>query len=135
MNRNTYRRTSAVAIAAALHAFAATQASAAVVENCSPTIGQHVFETKCAMCHSVDKTKGTLVGPNLAGVVDRPVGKLAGFAYSSVLAQSTHTWNEKELDAFLKSPATAAPGTAMPFTGIRNDADRASTICYLKQQH
>lgn len=135
MNRKTYRKASALAIAAALHAFPAMHASAAAAENCSPVVGQHVFETKCAMCHSVDKTKGTLVGPNLAGVVDRPIGKLAGFAYSSVLAQSTHNWDEKELDLFLKSPSTAAPGTAMPFTGIRNDADRASTICYLKQQH
>ncbi|WP_063744705.1 c-type cytochrome [Paraburkholderia oxyphila] len=125
------RKTSMIAVAFTLHAI---HANAAATENCSPTIGEHVFETKCAMCHSVDKTKGTLVGPNLAGVFGRAIGKLPGFAYSSVLAQSTGKWDEKELDVFLKSPSAAKPGTAMPFTGIKNDADRASTICYLQQQ-
>lgn len=127
-----HRKTSMIALAFALHAI---HANAVAAENCSPAIGEHVFETKCAMCHSVDKTKGTLVGPNLSGVFGRAIGKLPGFTYSSVLAQSTGKWDGKELDVFLKSPSAAKPGTAMPFTGIKNDADRASTICYLKQQH
>lgn len=115
-------------------AFAMSVGSAHAAE-CNPEIGKHVFETKCAMCHSVDKAKGTIVGPNLAGVVDRPVGKLSGFTYSPALANAPGNWDIKALDAFLKAPMAARPGTAMPFTGIKNDVDRASTICYLQQQH
>ena len=103
-------------------------------EGCTPNPGQHVFETKCALCHTIDKTKGTIVGPNLFGVFGRPIGKLPAFSYSKALEASPEKWGEKELDLFLKAPSTYKPGTTMPFTGIKNDADRASTICYLKQQ-
>lgn len=124
-----------VVMAAAALSFVALQGTASADTGCSPTIGQHVFATKCAMCHAVDKSQGTIVGPNLFGVFGRPIGKLPGFTYSQALATSTGKWDAKELDLFLKAPAVAKPGTAMPFTGIRNDADRASTICYLKEVH
>ncbi|MGZ2748231.1 c-type cytochrome [Burkholderia stagnalis] len=107
---------------------------ALAADDCSPQLGQHVFETKCVMCHAVDKAKGTIVGPNLSGVFERPIGKLPGFGYSQALAASTGRWTEQELDLFLKAPAVAKPGNAMPFTGIRNDGDRAAAICYLKEQ-
>ncbi|WGS47215.1 c-type cytochrome [Burkholderia sp. JSH-S8] len=103
-------------------------------DDCPAQLGQYVFETKCAMCHAVDKTQGTIVGPNLSGVFGRPIGKLPGFGYSQALAASTGSLTEPELDLFLKAPAVAKPGNAMPFTGIRNDAERAAAICYLKQQ-
>lgn len=87
------------------------------------------------MCHSLDEAQGTIVGPNLFGVFDRPIGKLRDFQYSNALETSSGIRDERELDLFLKAPATARPGTAMPFTGIKNDSDRAAAICYLKQQH
>ncbi|MBN3818467.1 c-type cytochrome [Paraburkholderia sp. Se-20369] len=112
----------------------AASGHALAADDCSPQLGQHVFETKCAMCHAVDKAKGTIVGPNLSGVFGRPVGKLPGFGYSRTLAASDGSWTEQALDLFLKTPAVAKPGNAMPFTGLRNDAERAAAICYLKQQ-
>jgi cytochrome c len=112
----------------------AVHISAFAEESCSPDVGRHTFETKCAMCHSIDRAKGTIVGPNLFGIVGRPIGKLPGFGYSKALADSTEKWDEKELDLFLKAPMAYKPGTAMPFSGIKKEIERASTICYLRQQ-
>jgi len=86
------------------------------------------------MCHSAKKEQGNLVGPNLSGVVGRAVGREAGFQYSPVLASAKDTWDEKTLDLFLKSPASARPGTIMPFSGIKNDQDRAALVGFLKTQ-
>lgn len=102
--------------------------------SCVPARGQQVFESKCAMCHAAKREQGHLVGPNLSGVVGRAVGKAAGFQYSPVLADAKDTWDEKTLDLFLKAPAAARPGTTMPFTGIRNDADRGAVTCFLGTQ-
>ncbi len=124
----TLSATISVAMTLAMHANAFAE------DGCSPELGRHTFETKCAMCHAIDPAKGTIVGPNLSGVIGRPIGKLPGFGFSKALAESTETWDEKALDHFLKAPMTYKPGTAMPFTGIKNEAERASTVCYLKQQ-
>lgn len=103
-------------------------------EPCAPARGQQVFESKCAMCHAAKREQGHLVGPNLSGVMGRAVGKAAGFQYSPALADAKDTWDEKTLDLFLKSPAGARPGTIMPFTGIKNDRDRAAVTCFLGTQ-
>jgi cytochrome c len=96
--------------------------------------GQQIFESKCAMCHSAKKEQGNLVGPNLSGVVGRAVGRAARFQYSPALASAKDAWDEKTLDLFLKSPPMARPGTTMPFSGIKNDQDRAAVIGFLKTQ-
>lgn len=105
----------------------------AVAADCNPARGQQVFENKCAMCHTVKKEQGHMAGPNLAGVIARPVGKAPGFKYSAALAGAHDTWDSKLLDAFLKAPMEARPGTAMPFSGIKSDPDRAALTCYLRQ--
>jgi hypothetical protein len=40
---------------------------------------------KCAACHKIDQTGEAAVGPNLWGVVGRPVAKAAGFSYSDAM--------------------------------------------------
>ncbi|SAK74554.1 Cytochrome c2 iso-2 [Caballeronia hypogeia] len=111
---------------------ASAVASAATPDDQSVSLGHHQFESSCAMCHAVEKSKGNIVGPNLAGVVGRKIGKLSGFQYSAALKDSKGAWDEASLDAFLKNPQAAQPGTAMPFAGIRNDEDRRALITYLK---
>lgn len=94
--------------------------------------GLQFFESKCAMCHMVGKDQAHTVGPNLSGVFGRGVGKAQNFQYSPALAGAKDVWDAASLDQFLKAPATARPGTTMPFSGIKNDADRAAVIGYLK---
>lgn len=101
--------------------------------DCNPARGQQIFESKCAMCHTVKKEQGHMAGPNLAGVIGRPVGKAPGFKYSAALSGAKDSWDSKLLDAFLKAPMEARPGTAMPFSGIKSEPDRAALTCYLGQ--
>ncbi|MNR61364.1 Cytochrome c2 precursor [compost metagenome] len=65
-------------------------------------------------------------------MVDRKIGSAEGFAYSMAMTGTTETWSAARLNAFLESPATNLPGTAMPFSGLKKPEDRQSLIIYLQ---
>lgn len=89
---------------------------------------------KCVTCHTIDKGGRNMVGPNLWGVVGRPVASHAGFAYSAAMKAKGGAWDEAALDAYLTAPMRAVPGTKMAFAGLADAADRAALIAYLKAQ-
>ncbi len=94
-----------------------------------------LFSTRCRGCHNFGEGQGTLIGPNLYGIVGAAVGRTEGFAYSPTLrALGTEgaLWTYDRIEAFLTDPATAAPGTRMGFPGIPNEVDRANVIAYLR---
>ena len=95
----------------------------------APPTGQQVFEQRCSVCHSVQPAPGKM-GPPLAGVAGRKAGAGAGYAYSAGLKASNITWTPDTLDAFLKAPAKAVPGTKM-LLGAPDAAQRAAVIEYL----
>jgi cytochrome c len=72
------------------------------------------------------------VGPNLRGVIGRPAASDPTFGYSAALRSRSHSWTDAELDAFLADPAAYASGTIMPFAGLKDPADRAAVIQYLR---
>ncbi len=90
----------------------------------------------CGACHTFTEGGANGIGPNLHGVVGRPIASHEGFSYSG--AMSTYSeggarhWSYEELDEFLQSPQSDIPGTAMGYAGIKNDEDRADVIAYLK---
>ena len=91
--------------------------------------GEKVF-TKCKACHKMNGENGT--GPHLNGVVDRAAGGVPGFAYSdAILAMANAPWSPENLNGFLISPKTYAPGTKMGFAGLASVVDRANVISYL----
>ncbi|HEP9161525.1 TPA: c-type cytochrome [Pseudomonas aeruginosa] len=94
--------------------------------------GQMLFQTKCALCHNSDAAAGHAVGPNLHSVVGRQIGSAEGFNYSPALSDSKEHWTPELLDAFIESPATNRPGTAMPFSGLKKADDRKALILYLQ---
>lgn len=100
--------------------------------DCSPEVGARLFANKCGICHVADKDAGHAVGPNLFGVVGRPVGRAAGFEYSNAMAAESANWTTARMDHFLTSPQKAIPGTSMPFQGLRSERERAQVICYLE---
>ena len=99
--------------------------------DCDVGAGQQVFQTKCSACHALDADR---VGPHLAGIVGRPIGAVAGFAYSADLAGANSNWTVEQPDRWLTSPAKMFPDTAMAFGGLRNAGERQAVLCFLQKQ-
>ena len=96
--------------------------------------GEATFK-KCTSCHSINQGGANGIGPNLYGVVGKPVGKHApGFAYSSDLSGHGGNWDFATLSDWLTSPKKFAPGTKMSFAGLGSGEDRANLIAYLNSQ-
>lgn len=86
----------------------------------------------CAACHSLRPDRN-LTGPTLASVWGRKAGSLNSFErYSPALKSSDIVWDEKSLDAWLKSPQSLIPNNRMIFPGIPEAGQRADLIAFLK---
>lgn len=94
--------------------------------------GETVFAA-CRACHTIEEGGGPIIGPNLWGVVGRPVAHVDGFNYSQPLKAYGGTWQVDRLDAFLEDPQAVVPGSLMVFPGVKNPADRANLIAYLNK--
>jgi cytochrome c len=86
---------------------------------------------ECELCHNLGKGQGSKIGPDLYGVVGRPVASEAGFNYSSALKSKGGTWTFDALNTWLTNPRADVPGTLMTFAGISNEHQRADVIAYL----
>lgn len=85
----------------------------------------------CASCHDLSKGGADRIGPNLWGLVGRPIASRAGFSYSAAMAAQRGQWSYERLFVYLASPARAVPGNKMGFAGFSNPQDRAAVIRYL----
>jgi cytochrome c len=89
---------------------------------------------KCQSCHNFAEGAGNKTGPELFGVVDRPIGSHPGFAYSPGMEEHLakgDLWTYENLNTFLHAPKEFTPGTKMNFSGLKNDQERANVIAYL----
>ena len=89
---------------------------------------------KCAACHSFGKGEKAKVGPNLWGVVGGPTAHMEGFNYDDAIKSLNTTWTYENLNHFIDSPKTFAPGTKMSFPGLPKVQDRADIIAWLRTQ-
>lgn len=115
---------------------AAAESVLPLMASADSAAGAVVFK-KCAACHSDDASGGNKIGPNLWGVVNRPVAAHEGFAYSAAMkahAETNKTWTYEDLDHFLTSPKGFVKGTAMGFAGLKKVEERANVIAYLRTQ-
>ena len=72
-----------------------------------PEAGEAVFK-KCTACHTGEKGGANKVGPNLWGIVNRPVASHEGFAYSAAMKEFSEggkvVWDYDHLSDFLTAP-------------------------------
>lgn len=117
----------------------ATQAVAATLPAAAPVTvsadaGAKVFK-KCKACHTVDDGGAKKIGPNLWGIVNRPIASDAGFEYSDPMrAFGDKSWDAALLDEYLTKPKAMVKGTIMSFAGLKKVTDRQNLIAYLAQQ-
>lgn len=90
---------------------------------------------QCQACHNFQEGQGPKVGPDLYGVVDRPIASVSGFNYTDALKGAAQKlggkWTFDALNKWLTKPSAVAPGTAMTFAGLSNEKQRADVIAYL----
>jgi cytochrome c len=86
---------------------------------------------QCQACHNFEKGQGNKIGPDLYGVVGRPIASVDGFSYSAPLKAKGGNWTVDELNKWLTKPSADVPGTAMTFAGLTNEKQRADVIDYL----
>jgi cytochrome c len=106
-----------------------------VLAKADATKGAAIFK-KCEACHSGEKGGPNKVGPDLWGIVDRPVAAHEGFSYSAGMKEfskgSSEKWTYDHLYHFLKKPKDYVKGTAMGFAGLPKEAERADLLAYLQ---
>jgi cytochrome c len=86
----------------------------------------------CQSCHSFEKGGAAKVGPPLWGVVGRPKGSVAGFAYSDGMKAMGGNWTYEDIFKFLTKPSAYVAGTKMTYPGESDPAKRADIEAYLQ---
>jgi cytochrome c len=92
--------------------------------------GKQIFATTCAGCHSPQPGVNK-IGPSLAGIFGSKSGAVPGYNFSPALKTANITWDEAELDKYLRNPAADVHGTKM-FINVPSAEHRENVIAYLK---
>ena len=104
---------------------------AAALPNASADSGKEVFKA-CTQCHTPEKGGANKLGPNLYGIVDRDIGKHAGFTYSPAVSEKGGKWTWEHLTDYLHDPKGYIPGNRMSYAGVKDVAELADLLAYLR---
>ncbi|MGE3307635.1 MAG: cytochrome c family protein [Rhizobiaceae bacterium] len=106
-----------------------------LLASADPTKGADIFK-RCVSCHTIDKGGANKTGPNLWGIVDRPIASHEGFGYSKgmkdFVAAGNEHWDYNHLDHFLFAPKAYVKGTAMGYAGVKKTDERANLVAYMR---
>lgn len=109
-------------------------AALVVLEPAKGNDAESLFASQCSGCHSIEDGMSHRLGPDLYQVGRRDVASASGFdEYSAALKAQDGKWTRERLDAFIKNPQGAVPGTSMGFAGIEDERQRAALIEYLER--
>jgi cytochrome c2 len=88
---------------------------------------------RCAECHALANDESETTRISLWGAYGRryATGAPRGL-YSDALRQAAGKWNDETLNAFLRDPQAAVPGTTMQYEGITDEQSRIRIIELLK---
>jgi len=95
--------------------------------------GERLFNQQCKACHTLDKGGASTVGPNLHGLIGRKAGSTEGFSSSDAMKASGIVWDDKTLAEYLKDPKGRVPGTKMVYVGLKQEAQQADLIAFLRK--
>lgn len=95
--------------------------------------GEAIFK-KCVACHSIAAGGANGIGPNLQGVLGKPLASHAGFGYSEALKGKGGNWTFEAMNDWLANPKKYAPGNKMTFAGLGNPEERAAILLYINSQ-
>ena len=95
--------------------------------------GERLFNQQCKACHTLDKDGARTVGPNLHGLIGRKAGSTEGFSSSDAMKASGIVWDDKTLVEYLKDPKGRVPGTKMVYIGLKQEAQQADMIAFLRK--
>jgi cytochrome c len=86
----------------------------------------------CGACHSFGDGEPAQIGPNLWGIVGRPVASFPDFNYSERLMRRGGIWTEQRLQAFFLEDKAFDQGSHVAFRALQTNEDRALLIGLLK---
>ena len=95
--------------------------------------GKTFVNKNCASCHDLNMPIKNKIGPSLANILDRKIGKLSDYKYSKTLLNIDKKWNIVNLYYFLEKPKEWAPGTKMSYRGISDSQKLINSIKYLRE--
>ena len=96
--------------------------------------GAGVF-VECSGCHQLGPDAENGIGPHLNGIFGRRAAGVDDFAYSESLARAGNdglTWDLEKLDFYVQNPKAFASGTKMNYPGLKDAADRADLLAFLR---
>jgi len=85
----------------------------------------------CWVCHDLAGTVKK-VGPSLLGVYGRRSGLAPNYHGSPAMIGASIVWDDRSLASFLSNPAGFVPGNRMVSPGLRNSAELADVLFYLR---
>ena len=91
-----------------------------------------ILVESCTACHYLDQ-RANFIGPQLVGIIGRPVADADQYDYSSSLRRTQGSWSPERLEDFLHDPQTFAPGTKMSVAGW-SKGDAKAIVAYLQSK-
>jgi cytochrome c len=94
--------------------------------------GEKLFN-QCRTCHQIGATAKNAVGPQLNGLFNnRKAGTAANYTYSAAYKTLDKVWDVENFTVYIKDPRGVTPGTKMVYPGMKDEAQIANLIAFLK---